>query len=346
MAGEPQRGGGGPVDRVGRRVEPHPLHQRGPGDHEALHVDGVRRRPAAEHLIELGGHLGLRPGVAPEQVQGRRERSGRRLVAGQEEDQGLVAHLLRGQPGGTVGVGRVVQPPDQVVATVTDPGAGGPREDVLDHLLEPAVQLAGAPVAQGGPAHRQLHHLQPAPADRVAHLGHQRVEHRDEPLHVVPEQGAAHDPQRVAHGQQVQVDHGAVRAHPVRGQGEVPPRQAVRSPQGLLHHQRRVAAHLPGGEQRLHDPALPPVARPVVGEQAASQHVTGGPEHRGVLGQRPAGLRQHQPDVVGVVGHEERVAHGRPRPDLVAHQVAVPLPAADELTEQVTPQGNGVAGQR
>ena len=225
-------------------------------------------------------------------------------------------------------------------------GEEGREQDVLDHLLEPAVQLAGAAVAQGGPAHLQLHHLQPAPADRVAHLGHQRVEHRDEPFHVVPEQGAAHDPQRVAHGQQVQVDHGAVRAHPVRGQGEVPPRQAVRSPQGLLHHQRRVAAHLPGGEQRLHDPALPPVARPVVGEQAASQHVTGGPEHRGVLGQRPAGLRQHQPDVVGVVGHEERVAHGRPRPDLVAHQVAVPLPAADELTEQVTPQGNGVAGQR
>ena len=105
---------------------------------------------------------------------------------------------------------------------VTDPGAPEPGEHVLHHLLEPAVQPAGAAVAQGGPPHRQLHHLQAAPPDRVAHLRHQRVEHRDEPLHVVPEQGAPHHPQRVAHGQQVQVDHGAVRAHPVRGRARSP----------------------------------------------------------------------------------------------------------------------------
>ena len=91
-------------------------------------------------------------------------------------------------------------------------------QHLLHHLLQLAVQPLGPAVAQRGPPHRHLDHLQAAPADRVADLWHQRVEHGYQALDVVPEQGAADDPQRVAHREQVQVHRGRLRRRDRRPQ--------------------------------------------------------------------------------------------------------------------------------
>ena len=171
VPGEPQRGRGGPVHRVRRRVQPHGLHQCGPGDPQALEVAGVGRpgagpdpapstlgappRPgrrggspagaawtSARPRSSRGRRAGTpAPGRGPPAGSGRRHRRGRRRRAAGR----------RGRP--VRGRGRCA------------PERG---EHLLHHLLQLAVQPSGPAVAQRGPPHRHLHHLQAAPADRVA----------------------------------------------------------------------------------------------------------------------------------------------------------------------------------
>ena len=53
-----------------------------------------RRRPAVEDRIELVMDELLLARVAAEEVERERQRGGRRLMPGEQEDQRLVAHLL------------------------------------------------------------------------------------------------------------------------------------------------------------------------------------------------------------------------------------------------------------
>ncbi len=82
-------------------------------------------RSVARAALRLGPDGVLDLGMAAEQVQGEGQRRGRRLVAGQQEDEHLVADLGVGEPGVAVAGGQ--QAAQEVRATGLASRPAGPR---------------------------------------------------------------------------------------------------------------------------------------------------------------------------------------------------------------------------
>ena len=83
--------------RIDRRVDAQRLLDHPARVEQSRQVlDG--RRPAPEDVIDLGAEPGLGLGISAEQIHGPRQRDGRRLVAGPDEGQDLVAQLDVGEP--------------------------------------------------------------------------------------------------------------------------------------------------------------------------------------------------------------------------------------------------------
>ena len=175
-----------------------------------------------------------------EQVERERQGDRSRVMAGEQEDQHLVADLEVGQP--LVAVAGGDQPAEQVLAGGAVRAAR--RDQVVAHRIDGCAGPLGAAIGRRRPRARSVDGVVGPVAGVLAEDREGGADHRHRPLDVGPEQQPA-DHAQGEHGHlAVQVDRPAL--GPARGEQRL----------GLLAHRARVAGDAAAREQRLHEAAL------------------------------------------------------------------------------------------
>src|SRR4051812_45091108 len=141
-----------PAERVGGRVQAYRLLDR---HRRALERGRIVecRHTTVQDLVKLVLDEPLLDWVAGEEVEREGQRGGRGLMAGEQEDQRLVAHLLDVHPRAAVGMARLQQPREEIVALGS--GSLAARDQLVDELLEGSPGARCPAVAWSWPGRRR-----------------------------------------------------------------------------------------------------------------------------------------------------------------------------------------------
>ena len=268
---------------------------------------GDRRRPSREHRIEFGAQPLVGVGVLRQQPPRPGQGVRRRLVPGEEQRDRLVPDLAVVHPPSAL-VGRQQQRQEVVAVGRGALALDHPVDDLVEHgdrSSEPSRRRDREPRRDGEPRRELAVELR-------EHLVHRGADRLDIPVRQIrAEQRSRDDREREPRHRLVHVDGNAGR-------------EVVRRTIRLGDDRGGVAVDPLVMEDRLDQPALPPMVVALAREESVAEHASRVPERRALAEVAIAGA-QDVPHEVGMV-HEREPDAGHRDP----HDVAGPRRPLDQ----------------